>query len=457
MASTSFRTHVALRIVALPVLSAALAFGLTSTTWVMTPLLCAVLLVLVTFELIRYVETSARELSIFLRLAAHGDFTVPVPRPGKGRVFSELQEAYLILARQLQRLSQQKAADHRYLEAVVDHVGVALCCLDSAGKVTMLNQPARSLFRVPHLNSLRSFARVDERLPSLLQGLGNGERALLAVRRGDEVLQLVLFATTFEQPGARYKLVSFQDIADELERREADSWQKLISVLTHEIMNSVTPIVSLSSLLRDTMIDESCTPPQLRALQPLQPQEREDMLRSIAAIHARSSGLLEFVQAYRSFSRVPAPSFADVAVAALLERARTLMAQALDTQRIAVEVSCQPADLTLRADPLQLEQVLINLMRNAGEALEGHPAPRISLRGLRDNQGQVLLQVIDNGPGIAVEHLDSIFVPFFTTKRGGTGVGLSISRQLVRANRGSLAVRSSVGEGAVFVLRFAGC
>ena len=454
MAFSSFRANVALRIVVLVALCGALSWGLVNTTWVVTPLLCAGLLVLAGFELIRYVESSVRDLLLFLRLAAHGDLTTPRPRLAKAPVFKELQEAYHTLARQLQRLSQQKAAGHRYLEAVVDHVGVALCCLDAQGLVTMLNQPARRLFRVPHLNSLRSFERIDERLPNLLQGLGHEERALLAVCRGDEVLELVLCATTLELPEARYKLVSFQDIGDELGRREVDSWQKLISVLTHEIMNSVTPILSLSSLLRETMIDDSCTPAQLRTLDS---QEREDILSSVTAIHARSSGLLEFVQTYRSFSKVPAPAFAEVPVPALLERARTLMGQALETQNIAVDVGCEPADLAIRVDPLQIEQVLINLLRNAAEALGGHPAPRIGLRGLRDGQGQALLQVIDNGPGIAAEHFDTIFVPFFTTKRGGTGVGLSISRQLVQANRGSLAVRSRAGLGSVFVLKFAAC
>lgn len=441
------------RVLALLLLCGMLFWTLQHTDWIATPLVCSGLLALLVLNLIRYVERTARDLSAFLQLAAHNDFTTPLTPPGKGRAFQELQEAYRVLARRLQSLSQQKAADHRYLEAVVDHVGVALCCLDAQGRVTMLNRPAHRLFQVPHLHSLQSFQRIDAHLPALLQSLGDGERALLPVQRGDEVLQLVLFATTFELLGAHYKLVSFQNIRDELERREVDSWQKLISVLTHEIMNSVTPIIALSRLLHDTMIDDSSTPLQMRTLEP---PEREDMLRSITAIHARSSGLLEFVRTYRSFSKVPAPRFAEVKVRALLERSRTLMAQDLGTQPVAIEVSCEPADLKVRVDPLQIEQVLINLMRNAAEALSGHPAPCIRLTGLRDEQGQALLQVIDNGPGISEEHLDSIFVPFFTTKRGGTGVGLAISRQLVQANRGSLSVHSKAQEGSVFVLRFAG-
>jgi signal transduction histidine kinase len=216
-------------------------------------------------------------------------------------------------------------------------------------------------------------------------------------------------------------------------------------------MNSVTPITSLSRLIRETMIDESVTPPAFRTLVP---QDQDDMLRSVTAIHTRSSGLLDFVQAYRSFAKLPEPVFTTVNVRGLLEHVSTLMSQDLDAAHIAVDVQCKDAELTVRADAGQAEQVLINLLRNAVDALAGKPQPRIELRGFRNDQGKVLVQIIDNGPGISTEHLDSIFIPFFTTKRNGTGVGLSISRQLMRVNRGGISVRSTPGEGSVFTLRF---
>ncbi len=222
-------------------------------------------------------------------------------------------------------------------------------------------------------------------------------------------------------------------------------------MLTHEIMNSVTPIISLSRLIRETMIDDSGASPAFRALAP---QEQDDMLRSITAIHTRSSGLLDFVQAYHSFAKLPAPVVSDINVRSLLERVRTLMAQEIDAQHISLELECDDAGLSIRADARQTEQVLINLLRNAVEALANSPAPRIDLRGLRDDQGKILLQVIDNGPGIAPEHLDDIFVPFFTTKRNGTGVGLSISRQIMQANKGLISVRSAPGEGCALTLKF---
>ncbi len=460
MVFNNFRANVVLRVLALVGLTLVLAWSSINTSWVATPFACGALLLLTVFELIRYVEKATGELTSFLNFVAHEDFSTPVTTTYKGKVFTELQQAYAALTGTLRRLNLQKAANYQYLEAVVEHVGVALCCLDDSGEVKLINQPAQRMFDVPYLHSTRSFARIDERLPDLLMRLHDGERSLLDVRRGDETLQVVLYATTFELLGQRNKLISFHNIQDELDQQEIESWRKLIRVLTHEITNSVTPIISLSRLLRETLIDESHTPPTLRV--PL-PQEQSDIFRSVTAIHARSAGLLDFVQAYRSFAKLPDPVFSDIDARALLERVRTLMSQEIDASQITIDLQCREAGLTLHADAGHTEQILINLLRNAVEALAGRPHPRIELRAFRSDQetlstgqAKILLQVIDNGAGIPPEHLDSIFVPFFTTKRNGTGVGLSISRQLMRVNRAGISVRSTPGEGTIFTLRFQG-
>ena len=451
MGFSNFRANVLARVALFAALCVALAWSLVNTQWVATPFLCGALILLSVYDLVRYVERTTRDLASFLSFVAHHDFSTPPTFPRKGRAFTELQDAYEKLAGEFQRLNLQKAANHQYLESVIEHVGVALCCLDEQGMVTMMNEPSRRLFGVPHLNSIRSFARIDERLPALLEQLGDGERTLLNVRRGDDSLQLVLYATRFELLEQKHKLVSFQNIRDELDRQEIDSWQKLIRVLTHEIMNSVTPITSLSRLLRETLIDESVVPPGFRTLSR---SEQNDMLRSVTAIHTRSSGLLDFVQAYRSFARLPAPEFSDVDVNALFERVRTLMAEQLEAQRVTLRIQCEVRALSVRVDARQIEQVLINLLRNAVDAVADRPTPLVELRGSQNEQGQVLLQVIDNGPGIDAANLDSIFVPFFTTKRNGTGVGLSVSRQIMQANRGIISVRAAPGEGCVFTLKF---
>jgi nitrogen fixation/metabolism regulation signal transduction histidine kinase len=446
MAFSNFRLNVLVRVLLLGGSLAVATWGWTVASWVVTPLVAAGLALLFLVALIRYVERAHRELAWFLGAVAHGDYSVPVSERGRGRAFDQLEHAYRTLRAEFIRLNTAKAANHQHLEAVVEHVGVALVCFGEAGEVTMLNEPARRLLGMPHVNSWSSLARFDERLPALLQRLRHGDRELLQARRGDERLQLILYATEFTLLEKRYKLVSLQDIRDELEGREVESWQKLTRVLTHEIMNSVTPIVSLTHLMQETLADHGPA---------LDRETHNDLLRSASAVHSRGSGLLQFVQAYRSFTALPAPAIAPVPVRSLLEGVRTLMADALQAQGVSCEIRIEGTAPSVLADRQQIEQVLINLMRNAIEVLAGTSDPRLTLQAGSADAARVRIQVIDNGPGVEPANVDSIFVPFFTTRRGGSGIGLSISRQLMHANRGFIAYHPGEPRGSVFTLLLA--
>jgi two-component system nitrogen regulation sensor histidine kinase NtrY len=451
MGFENFRLNVAGRVLLLFGLIALAAWSATNTAWQITPIACAVMAIVLLFELVRYVESVNREFAEFLAFVAHDDFATSPPLARKGGVFRELESAYRLLAGKYRSLNLRRAANHQYLEALVEHVSVALICLDGKGEVTLMNREAKALFKTPHLSSLKSFGRVDPQLPTAIEELGDGGRALFSVKNADETLQLALFATEFELLGERYKLISFQNIRDELEQREIDYSQKLIKVLTHEIMNSVTPIISLTKLIRDRLVDETTG---ALAMPDLSSDEQHDLARGLASIHSRGSGLLKFVQAYSALTNLPRPSFAEVDVAVLLDRVHALMAPALQAEGLQLTVQAAGANLMVRADPQQIEQVLINLLRNAAEALAGREAGQVLLRGARDDHGKVLIQVIDNGAGIDAAHLDDIFLPFFTTKRSGSGVGLSVSRQIMALNKGMLTVKSAPGAGSEFTLRF---
>ena len=216
-------------------------------------------------------------------------------------------------------------------------------------------------------------------------------------------------------------------------------------------MNSVTPIISLTGLIHDRLVDKNSGE---LATQNLASEEQRDLARGLASIHSRGSGLLKFVQAYSALTNLPRPSIADVDVAVLLDRVHALMAPALEVDGVGLQAQVVGANLSVRADPQQIEQVLINLVKNAAEALTGRHDGRVLLRGARDDHGKVLIQVIDNGPGIDAAHLDDIFLPFFTTKRSGSGVGLSVSRQIMALNKGLLTVKTALGTGSEFTLRF---
>ena len=450
MGFSNFRLNVAARALLLFAMIALAVWGASNTAWQVTPIACGVLALVLLVELIRYVESVNREFAEFLSFVAHDDFAVGLPLARKGRVFRELESAYRLLTGKYRSLNLQRAANHQYLEALVEHVSVALICLDGSGAVTLMNREAKALFKTPHLASLKSFARIDPNLPSAIEELADGGRALIVVN-ADQTLQLALFATEFELLGARYKLISFQNIRDELEQREIDYSQKLIKVLTHEIMNSVTPIISLTKLIRDRLVDEKTG--QL-AVQNLESDEQQDLARGLASIHSRGSGLLKFVQAYSVLTNLPRPNLAEVDIAVLLDHVQALMAPSLEAEGVGLQVEAVGANMTVRADPQQIEQVLINLLKNAAEALAGREGGRVLLRGARDDHGKVQLHVIDNGPGIDAAHLDNIFLPFFTTKRSGSGVGLSVSRQIMALNKGMLTVKTTPGAGSEFTLRF---
>ncbi len=431
------------------------AWSATNTAWQVTPIVLGMLAVSLLVELVRYVESVNREFAEFISFVAHGDFAANPPLARKGKVFRELESAYRLLAEKYRSLNLQRAANHQYLEALIEHVSIALVCLDGNGEVTLMNREAKALFKTPHLASLKSFVRIDPNLPAALEELTDSGRALIGIKIADETLQLALFATEFELLGERYKLISFQNIRDELEQREIEYSQKLIKVLTHEIMNSVTPIISLTKLIHDRLVDEKTGE---LAMQNLASDEQHDLARGLASIHSRGSGLLKFVQAYSVLTNLPRPSIAEVDVALLLDRVHALMAPVLEADGVGLQVQAVGANMTVRADPQQIEQVLINLLKNAAEALTDRNGQRndgsVLLRGARDDHGKVVIQVIDNGPGIDAVHLDDIFLPFFTTKRNGSGVGLSVSRQIMALNKGLLTAKTALGAGSEFTLRF---
>jgi signal transduction histidine kinase len=257
--------------------------------------------------------------------------------------------------------------------------------------------------------------------------------------------------TEFRLGGKIFSLISLQNIRSELEETEIAAWQKLIRVLTHEIMNSITPISSLASTLNELIRADQTS---LRAQNGEAPDSIPDILQALQTIQKRSDGLLHFVDAYRNLTLLPSPNFQIFPIRELFLRAEKLMQANIKERDILFESWIEPENLELVADPELIEQVLINLQLNALQALEGRREARIKLSASLDSRGKVLIQVADNGPGIPEENLEKIFIPFFSTKEGGSGIGLSLSRQIMRLHNGTISVHSRPGEDTVFTLRF---
>jgi len=311
-----------------------------------------------------------------------------------------------------------------------------------------VNKAAKELFQRPLLTSINSLEIVSPEVVNRIQLMESGERDMLKVQIGGQLQQLSVLTTTFKLQDQDYKLVSFQDIKNELEEKEVESWQKLIRVLTHEIKNSVIPISTLSDVILQ-MIKAGDEKPDLSKLDE---ESVEDLVGGLETIEARSKGLANFVKTYDQLTKLPKPEFEEVKVLPMIERLQNLFKVDLEHRHIRMHLHC-PDDLRIQADPNLVDQILINLVKNAMEALEGTSNASIRITALRQEQN-ILLTVKDNGPGIPEEILENIFVPFYTTKESGSGIGLSLSRQIMRLHKGNIMVQSAVGEGTSFTLSF---
>ena len=444
MLSKRFWLNVVARVTLLCASICLFFFLIFQTGFYATATLTVLIVVYQTVALIRYVTRTNADLGRFVRSIQYDDFSQTFTGGKRGYSFDELAAAFTAVMNQFRTTRSEKEENFRYLQTVVEHVGVGLIAYQANGDVELINNAAKRLLDVPHLRTIGALEEKSRPLVDTLRTLRAGERALVKLDAGHEPLQLVLNATEFRARGESITLVSVQNIQGELEEKELEAWQNLIRVLTHEIMNSITPISSLASTARDLMGDAG-TPGREAA---------GDIRGALETIHKRSQGLLHFVETYRTLTRIPKPRFQLVRVSDLFERLRNLMTPRASSAGLALSTGFEPEGLEVNADPGLLEEVLINLVTNAIQALGGTPGGKIGVRALLDGRGRVVIEVKDNGPGITAEQLDKIFVPFYTTKPEGSGIGLSLCRGIMRMHRGTILARSEPGIETVFTLKF---
>jgi signal transduction histidine kinase len=305
----------------------------------------------------------------------------------------------------------------------------------------MINKALKKLLRKPYLVNAEALKKIDKNLYEVVQRLHSGDKELLKITIDNKIVQLSISALEFKLQKQSLKLVSMQNIQSELEERELEAWQKLIRILRHEIMNSISPIVSLTSTIEGMMKGGK-----------LEGEDLDDVKAAIRAIRNRSEGLMHFTETYRNLTRIPPPKFQIVDVRLLVQRLSTLLKPAFEKDHINFQMQMPNSPVNCSIDPELLEQVLINLIKNAIEAVNGSEKPTITVTAQKEQSGKTTISVIDNGKGIEEGELDEIFVPFYTTKVEGTGIGLSLSRQIVRMHKGRLFVQSVVGEGTVFTI-----
>jgi nitrogen fixation/metabolism regulation signal transduction histidine kinase len=391
--------------------------------------------------MIYYVKRTNRSLTQFLQTVRHLDSSKPLPSGNKGS-FDLLSLTYNDIIDSIQEVKISKEAEYQYFRNVIENAATGLIAFDQQGKVEMINRSAQAILGLNSPQQLSDFDRRIEGFSELLMQMKPGVNNLSKVIIGGEMVSLSLRKALFVKQSREISLISLHNIRNELEEEELEVWQKLISVLTHEIMNSVSPIKSLTGTLV-TLVEKTGIEPQ-----------KEDMLSGLKAIETRSKGLLKFVDSYRNLTRVPSPVFQELSVGKLLSEVAILMKEEGSMNQIKLGTSVHPPDLNIYADEKLISQVLINLISNAIYALKECGGGKIELIAYQDEEERTRIKVKDNGKGIPAEIIDKIFIPFYTTREKGSGIGLSLARQIMHMHNASIRVTSSPGTGCTFNLVF---
>lgn len=449
-----FNLRVLLHVGGLLLTLSALAWCLTHPGYYATLFTLTLLLLAQVTGLIRHINHTNQELARFLGAVQHGDFSQSFRNISGYSGFQDLGSAFDGVLERLRNERSDKEAQATYLQAFVQQLPIGVFCLHEDGHITLANLACLRLLGLKELNHTRQLTAISEKFAVALPLLEPGQEQSLQIQRLSTGLDLRLTCTVMRSKGQQHKLVSLLDIRSALESRELEAWHNLIRVMTHEIMNSITPLTSLADTASRYISEARHELAQTDNTATKTLDLLEDAASATTTIGKRGAGLMRFVDSYRTLTRLPPPQPRLFEVAGLLRSVDELLQEQALQANIRLECRCQPTNLMLHADADLLEQALINLLRNAFDAVAGAAAPRVTLTAQLIEGGVVTMEVRDNGSGIAADIIDSIFIPFFTTKRSGSGIGLSLVKQIVQLNGGRISVTSSAAAGTCFMLTF---
>jgi two-component system nitrogen regulation sensor histidine kinase NtrY len=453
MVYNSFRLRVLLRFSLVMVLIGLCWYVLLYQHWYITAFCLFLIILALVLDLFHYLEKTNRELVRFFSAIRYEDFTQHFPPEQTSGSFADLSAELNNTITAFQRIKADKEANHLYLQSLVAHMRIGIITFNEAGEVNLINQAAKDLLQVPHLTGIQALQRVSPELVTAMETLENEESKMVVLTGPEEQLLLTVKASTFRLQGQLLKIISLQNIRSEMEEKELDAWQKLIRVLSHEIMNSITPVISLTNSI-GTLVETELVKRENKG--ELDEEVILDIRTGLQTIEKRSEGLLHFVDKYRKLTRIPKPRLQRLDLNQLLNSIKQLLSREFRESQVQLLVRLPGAPLLINADADMIEQVVINLVKNGLEACQDCPEPQVEIKAFADPQenNRVKVEIKDNGKGIPAEIMDQIFVPFYTTKRHGSGIGLSLSRQIMRLHKGSLRVSNTAPGQTVFTLVF---
>lgn len=396
------------------------------------------------YSLYNYVTSVNLKLIRFFESVQYSDFTIKFSSDNKlGKSFRDLNIEMNQVIEAFKAARAEKEANIHFLNTMVQHIDVGIICYDAHGQIEILNNAAIRLLDIYRLRNLEELLSTEHAtLYDEMRKLNSGNRFMYRAKNG---LQLSVNATKVNLRGRAVKIISLQNIRSELQAQELDAWQNLTKVLRHEIMNSIAPIVSLVGTMRDIVQED------LKGEVGNQ-EAIEDLSEALKTIESRGKGVMNFVNAYRDFTTLPKPVFKEMPVSHILGRIEALVKAEAKDKSSTVNFEIE-TDFSVLCDIDQIEMVIINLVKNAFEAIGEKETGHIIVKAYQGSKFKYI-EVKDNGTGIVPEALTKIFIPFYTTKKTGQGIGLSLSKQILQMHRGDLTVKSELGLGTTFNLEF---
>lgn len=405
--------------------------------------------VFLTGEMIYYVNSINHKLARFLDSIRFTDFSSSFTSDSKmGGSFREVNMAFNEVMEVFKQTRAEKEEQMLFLQVIVQHINTGIISFNTEGKIGIINNAAKHLLQIPQFRDIKDLGKLSPKLLKEVIEMKPGQRISFKVNTN---LHLIVQSAALKMGGKSWTLLSLQNINAELQSNELEAWQNLTKVLRHEIMNSITPISSLVESLR-TILDEDSYVQQEGFL--IKKDGFQDIQEGLDTIANRSRGLVTFVNAYRDYTNIPEPKKELVQVRSLFENVTGLMREELKSNQIDIQTELVPGEIEVLCDPDQISMILINLIKNACESVQNQADRSIVLRGICQGDMGTVIQVEDHGAGIIPEALERIFVPFYTTKKTGSGIGLAISRQIMNLHRGSLQATSIPGEKTVFTMNF---
>jgi nitrogen fixation/metabolism regulation signal transduction histidine kinase len=409
-----------------------------------TQIVIVVTIIIEIAELIRFVNNTNRELSRFFVAIRHNDFSVSFKRSPLGSSFSDLQQSMHAIIDTYKTVNLEREAQSRLLGMLVQQISVGII-MTVNDEIAFINPAAQQLLGVEGVKSWGLLSQMRSAFAQDINALGSHGKKMIEMKDNGETKIVAVDVSTQEILGKQSRLITIHDINAEIEQKEIEAWHKLIKILTHEIMNSITPISSLTETMQGMLTDKAG---KQRPLEAVTQETLADMLFSLNTIHARSESLLQFVENYRRISRVPEPLVENINIENFVAGIGRLMGDTMRKHSISWSTSTD-GPLIRRFDPGLLQQVIINLITNSIHAVEGRANKAILFKAY-DHDGRLAFDVTDNGKGISESDLKEIFIPFFSTKRDGSGIGLSLSKQIISKHGGTIKVSSRLGLGTTF-------